>query len=72
MNEPDNAAHLELVSTEDLLTELQRRFDSMFFIGYQQTTNVRDDYRCASNAPIHEIYGLLKMAKKLAEANFED
>lgn len=72
MSGSNESAHLEFVSTDDLLIELQKRFDSMFFIGYRNTSKTRDDYRCATNAPLHEILGLLEVAKNLAEANYAD
>jgi len=64
--------NLELVSTESLLTEIKNRFDSMFFIGYKNTTTRRDDYQCATNASIHEIYGLLEMAKMIVSEKADD
>ena len=57
---------LDFIPTEDLVSEIKRRYDSMFFIGYKRTTNKRSDYHCATNADPHEVIGLLEMAKDIA------
>lgn len=59
---------LAFTSTEDLLSELKVRYDQMLFIGFKNTTNKRTDYHCATNAELHEVMGLAKMAIKMAEA----
>jgi hypothetical protein len=59
---------LEFTSTEDLLKELKIRYDQMLFIGYKNSSSKRSDYHCATNAELHEIIGLAKMAVNIAEA----
>lgn len=59
---------LAFTSTEDLLSELKVRYDQMLFIGFKNTTSKRTDYHCATNAELHEVMGLAKMAIKMAEA----
>jgi hypothetical protein len=58
---------IEFVETSALLEELKKRFDSMFFIGYRNSTKTRDDYQCAATGPLHEALGLLHMAMNIVE-----
>lgn len=62
---------LDFVTTAELLEELKKRFDSLLFIGYKDTSDKRSDYHVATNASLHEVIGLAATAVNIAEAAFE-
>lgn len=60
--------HLELVSSTDLIQELQARFDDFVLIAAQHRTKLMDDITVCFGGSLHGVFGLLDLARLAAES----
>lgn len=60
---------LEFVGSDRLLTELQKRFDTMVFLACSNRTQSSDDLTICFGGAFHSIVGLLEVGRIAIEAS---
>tara|TARA_Y100000114_G_C11740382_1_gene318592 strand:- start:1278 stop:1499 length:222 start_codon:yes stop_codon:yes gene_type:complete len=59
---------LNFTTTEDLIKELQTRFDEMVFIGAMQSTSQTEDLTISFSGSYHSCVGLIELGKIAIQA----
>ena len=59
----DTPNPLELVSTDSMIKELQRRHDDFVLLAAQHRTNTFDGIMVCFGGSLHGVFGLLSIAK---------
>lgn len=62
------APDLNFVTSEDMLRELQQRFDEMVFIGAMQSTNQTEDLTISFSGSYHSCVGLIELGRLAVQA----
>lgn len=63
---------LNFVSSEELIKELQRRFDEMVFIGASQRTQKTEDLTISFSGSYHACVGLMEMGRMAVQTGGSD
>ena len=63
---------LNFVSREELIKELQRRFDEMVFIGASQRTQKTEDLTISFSGSYHACVGLMEMGRMAVQTGGSD
>lgn len=56
------------MTTEELITELKKRFDEIAFIGFAVKSKKEDGYMICFKTSMHGAFGLTHILSKAAEA----
>lgn len=67
---PDD--HLSFVTSEDILKELQSRFDEMVFIGAMKSTSQTEDLTVSFSGSYHSCVGLIELGRLAVQAGGGD
>lgn len=63
---------LRFVASEDMIKELQNRFDEMVFIGASQRTQATEDLTVSFTGSYHACIGLLEMGRMAIQTGGSD
>tara|TARA_Y100000766_G_C18899692_1_gene602727 strand:- start:1725 stop:1943 length:219 start_codon:yes stop_codon:yes gene_type:complete len=63
---------LNFVPSEDLIKELQNRFDEMVFIGAAQRTQKTEDLTISFSGSYHACVGLIEMGRMAVQTGGSD
>jgi hypothetical protein len=59
---------IEYITTEEIITELKKRFDELAFIGFAVRSKKEDGYTICFKTSMHGAFGLTHILSKAAEA----